>query len=212
MFPPSHSWMAPLVEDMLHNVKTGFTEAVVTGPGRAVFFCGRPSQGDDLTMGKARDAIFLLTGVAMQVGKPVYLATNPMTIQEGQWVIAQAITDCHVKARGPGCPYVNLSTQQPFRPFRFDHTRVSHLKDTPGEVGSNHRPLPHWPPEVKTTIVVRGTKDHHHLSCCCLPQTVGSRVTGVHYPLLRQYSPGQIDQRDLSIPDVGDNIKKMEPI
>ena len=34
-------------------------------------------------MDKARDAAFLLTGVGMWVGKPVYLATDPMTIQEG---------------------------------------------------------------------------------------------------------------------------------
>ena len=36
--PPSHFWMAPLVEDMLCDVWTGFTEAVVIGPGRAVLF------------------------------------------------------------------------------------------------------------------------------------------------------------------------------
>ena len=45
--------------------------------------------------------------------------------------------------RGPGCPHVNLSTQQP---FRFDCTGGSHLKDTPGEVGSDCRSLPHQPP------------------------------------------------------------------
>ena len=43
--PPSHSWMAPLVEDMLHDIRTGLTEVVVTGPGRAVLFCGRHSMG-----------------------------------------------------------------------------------------------------------------------------------------------------------------------
>ena len=36
--PPSHSWMAPLVEDMLHDAGTGLTKAVVTGPGWAVLF------------------------------------------------------------------------------------------------------------------------------------------------------------------------------
>ena len=36
--PPSHSWMAPLVEDMLHDVRTGLTKALVIGPGRAVLF------------------------------------------------------------------------------------------------------------------------------------------------------------------------------
>ena len=27
--PPSHSWMAPLVEDMLHNARTGLTKALL---------------------------------------------------------------------------------------------------------------------------------------------------------------------------------------
>ena len=38
---PSHSWMAPLMEDMLHDARTGLTEAVAIGPGRAVLFYGR---------------------------------------------------------------------------------------------------------------------------------------------------------------------------
>ena len=31
--PPSHSWMAPLMEHMLHNARTRLTKAMVTGPG-----------------------------------------------------------------------------------------------------------------------------------------------------------------------------------
>ena len=38
--PPSHSWIAPLVEDMLHDVRTGLNKAVMTGPGRTVLFFG----------------------------------------------------------------------------------------------------------------------------------------------------------------------------
>ena len=79
--PSSHSWMAPLVEDMLCDVRTGLTKAVVTGPGRAVLFYGRCSLGEGLTMDKARDTTFLLTQVGTWVGKPAYLATDPMTIQ-----------------------------------------------------------------------------------------------------------------------------------
>ena len=67
--PPSHSWMAPLVEDMLHDIRTGLTEVVVTGPGRAVLFYGRCSMGEGLTADEARDATFLLTGAGMWVGK-----------------------------------------------------------------------------------------------------------------------------------------------
>ena len=38
VFPPTHSWMAPLVEDMLQDVRTSLTKAVVIGPGRAILF------------------------------------------------------------------------------------------------------------------------------------------------------------------------------
>ena len=80
---PSYSWMAPLVEDVLCDVRTSLTEAVVTGPGRAVLFYGRHSLGEGLTTDNARDATFLLTGVGTWVGKPAYLPADPMTIQEG---------------------------------------------------------------------------------------------------------------------------------
>ena len=73
---PSHSWMAPLVEDMLHDVKISLTEAVVTGPGRAVLFYGRHSLGEGLTKDEARDAAFLLTRAGTWVGNwPTSLLT-----------------------------------------------------------------------------------------------------------------------------------------
>ena len=87
------------MEDMLCDIRTRLTEAVVTGPGRAILFYGRHSMGENLTADKARDATFLLTGVGTWVGKLAYLATDLMTIQEGRWAIAQAVTDCWVKAR-----------------------------------------------------------------------------------------------------------------
>ena len=105
---PSHSWMAPLMEDILHNARTGLTEAVVIGPGRAVLFYGRHSMGEGLTTDEARDTTFLLTGAGTWVGKSAYLTADAMTIQESRRAIAQAISDCQVKVRGPGCPHVNL--------------------------------------------------------------------------------------------------------
>ena len=72
------------MEDMLHDIRTGLTKAVVTGPGRAVLFYGRCSMGEGLTMNEARDAVFLLTGAGTWIGKLTYLAADPMTIQEGQ--------------------------------------------------------------------------------------------------------------------------------
>ena len=74
----------PLIEDMLHDAMTGLTEAVVTGPDRAVLFYGRCSKGEGLTADKAIDAAFLLTGTGMWVGKSAYLTTDSMTIQEGR--------------------------------------------------------------------------------------------------------------------------------
>ena len=106
--PPSHSWMAPLVEDMLQEARTGLTKAVVIGPGRAVLFYGRCSLGEGLKVDEVRDATFLLTGAGMWVGKSAYLTTNPVTIPEGKRAIAQAVSDNRVKERGLGHPHVNL--------------------------------------------------------------------------------------------------------
>ena len=140
--PPSLSWIAPLVEDMLHDIRTGLIKAVVTGPGRAVLFYGRHSTGEGLTADETRDAAFLLTGAGTLVGKLAYITTDPMMIQEGQQAIAQAMTDHQVKARGSGCPHVNLPAQQP---FRFDHPRGSPVKDVSGDGGSNCQPSPCQP-------------------------------------------------------------------
>ena len=140
--PPSHSWMVPLMEDMLHDARTRLTEALMTGPGRAVLFYGRCSMGEGLTADEARDAAFLFTGAGMLVGKLAYLTTDPMTIQEGRRAIAQAISDHQVKARGPGCPCVNPLAKQP---FQFDPPRSSPLKYASGDGDSNYPPSPHQP-------------------------------------------------------------------
>ena len=59
--PPSHAWMAPVVEDMLQEARAGLTEAVVIGPSRAILFYRRHLMGG-LKVDEARDAAFLLTG------------------------------------------------------------------------------------------------------------------------------------------------------
>ena len=65
---------------------------------------------------------------------------------------------------------------------------------------------------TKTAIDVGGTKGFHHLGYHHLPWTIGLRVTGAHYQWLCQCHPYQIDQRDPSIPNKGDNTDRMEPI
>ena len=67
-------------------------------------------------------------GSGTWVGKPAYLDTDPLTIQEGQQAIAQAITICQIMARGLGHLHMNLSTPQP---FRYDCPRNSPQKDSP---------------------------------------------------------------------------------
>ena len=139
----SHTWTAPLVEDMLCYARTGLTKAVVMGPGRAVLLYGRHSLGEGLSLGKSRDATFILTGAGTWVGKPAYLATDPLTIPEGQWEIIWAITKCQIKVRGHGDPCMNPLTPQP---FRFDQRGDSSLKDTPVDVDSAHQLSLHHPP------------------------------------------------------------------
>ena len=90
---------------------TGLTEAVITSPGRAMLFYGRHSMGEALSLGEARDAAFMLTREGMWVGRPAYLAADPLTLQEGQQTVGQAIADCQIRVRGPQvsmCKSINL--------------------------------------------------------------------------------------------------------
>ena len=97
----SHAWTAPSVEEMLCYARTGLTKAMVTVPGRAVLFYRRHSLGEGLSPDESRDAAFVLTGVGIWVGKPAYLAAEPLTIQEGQQEIAWAVTRMPDKGEGP---------------------------------------------------------------------------------------------------------------
>ena len=140
--PPSHAWMAPVVEDMLQEGRAGFTEAVVIGPDRAILFYGRCPMGVGLKADKARDATFLLTGAGTWMGKSAYLTANPMTLQEGKRAITQAVSDHRVKARGPGFPRMNPLAQQP---FRFNTSRTSPSGDTLAHYGSDKGQTPRQP-------------------------------------------------------------------
>ena len=57
-----------------------------------------------------------------------------MMLQEGKRAITQAVLDHRVKARGPGCPKVNLPAQQP---FRFNMSRTSPPGDALVHYGSD---------------------------------------------------------------------------
>ena len=195
------------MEDMLWDARTRLTEAVVIGPGRAVLFYGRHSMGEGLTADEARDATFLLTGAGMWVGKSAYHAAVPMTIQEGTRAIAQAVTDCWLKVRGPGYPCVNQLSQQPSDLI----PKEAPLWRMPlGMVVLiiNHHLF--GPREAEIAIDVWETKDLHHLSSPHLSQTMGLRVTGVHYQWLLQCCLGLTVQMDPGIPEEVDDTERME--
>ena len=137
---PSHSWTAPLVEDMLQEARAGLTKAVVIGPGKAILFYGRHSLGEGLKVDEGRDAAFLLTRAGTRVGKSPYLAANPMTIPEGKRAITQAVSANTVKVRGPGHPHVNLLAQQS---FQFNAQKVPPPEDMSGDCGFDNPQIPH---------------------------------------------------------------------
>ena len=112
--PPSHAWQVPVVEDMFWDSKSGLKEAVVLGPCWAILFYGRWSLGEGLSLGKARDATFTLSGTISWVGKQAQLNANALSQWKGQQLIAQAITEWSVEARRPGCPCTCLPVLPPF--------------------------------------------------------------------------------------------------
>ena len=69
------------------------------------------------------------------------------------------------EGEGQGHPHVNPLAHQP---FRFDHSRGSPIRDTSGEGGSDHQPLPHWP--LRGWTCNRHQRDQRPpLSCFLLP-------------------------------------------
>ena len=98
--------------------------------------------GEGLKADKARDAAFLLTGAGMWVGKSAYLTADPMMLQEGKRAKAHAVSGHGVKARGPGCPQVNLPAQQP---FRFNIIKASPPGDQSAHEVPKDRQTPQWP-------------------------------------------------------------------
>ena len=98
--------------------------------------------GEGLKADEARDTAFLLTGAGTWLGKSAYLTANPMPLQEGKRAITQAVSDHRVKARGPGCPRVNLPAQQP---FKFNTSRTSPLGDVLAPYSSDGGQTPRQP-------------------------------------------------------------------
>ena len=106
--PPPHACQVPIV-DMVLDSKAGLTEAIVTSPCQAILFYRQHSLGEGLSLGKAQDAMFTLSGTISWVGKHVQLSAKPTSLGDGWQLIAQTITEGHIKPRGPSHPH-SIST------------------------------------------------------------------------------------------------------
>ena len=49
---PPHAWHTPVMEDMVQDGTSSLTEAIVTGPGRAILFYGQQSLGEGPSLGE----------------------------------------------------------------------------------------------------------------------------------------------------------------
>ena len=110
------------MEDLVCEGRTGLTEAIVTGPGWAVLFYGCHLLGEGLALGEAREATFTLSGIIAWVGKQAQISTKPISLGDGRWLIAQAITEGHIEPRGPGHP---RSIPPASMPFNFHYQNMS---------------------------------------------------------------------------------------
>ena len=105
---------APVGKDMHWDSKSGLTEVVVIGPDWAILFYRRWSLGDRLSLGEVQDATFTLSEAISWVSNQAQLNANAVSLWEGQWLIAQAITKQCIEARGPGCPHWYPPALPPF--------------------------------------------------------------------------------------------------
>ena len=71
---------------------------------------------------------------------------------------------------------------------------------------THHHPIS--PLEARNIIDIGETKGLNHLGFLHLPQTIGLRVTGVHYQKCPQCCQDLTGQMDQDAPDEVDNIEK----
>ena len=74
--------------------------------------------------------MFTLSGTISWVGKQAQLSAKPVSLGDGQLLIAHAITEGHIEPRGPGHPHSIPSASTPFnfhnQDFSFHDQQTSH--------------------------------------------------------------------------------------
>ena len=211
--PPSHAWQAPIMEDMLRDCKAGLTEAIVTSPGQAILFYRQQSLGERPSLGKAWDAMFTLSGTVSWVGKWAQLSAKPASLGDGWWLIAQAITEGHIKPRGSSHP---CSIPPASTPFNFHNQDLSPWPASipvVAEWWEVPRLSPHPAHQGQGQLLRQGQDwDQRqwelwvaHPSHLCSPQTMGLKVTKVQCQLPHQWHQCQRDQEVLGIHAMGNS-------
>ena len=103
--PLSHTWQAPIVEDMVQHGQAGLTEATVTNSRlghpvlwAAVFRRTEFGQGAGCTVHTVRclQLGWQMSPTQCQASKPRWC----------QWLVTQPITEGHIEPRGPSCPHL----------------------------------------------------------------------------------------------------------
>ena len=193
---------------MLHHGRTGLTEAVVTGLGRAVLFCGRQSLGEGLHLGKARDASFTLTRAGTWIGILAYFAPDPLTIREGQQVIVQAITECQSRWEDQDihepiqCPPSHSDSIIKVSPPQKEHPKGAGLH-------SQHHPIGH--PEAGIMAIGDGTGGQFNPSHPHPCQIRDSKVIEVRCWQLLQCPHSWTGLKTHGIPNMADDVGRPEP-
>ena len=182
------------MEDMVQDGKSSITEAVVIGPGQTVLFYGSQSLGEGLSLYKVWHTLFMLSGAIGWVGKQAQLNANPVSLGEGQQLIAQAITEQCIKPRGPRFPCSILPASSPVNFCSQDQSpwqQVSQLLLNNGrcpDVTLGHCTRNKAENYKKAETEARGNENdglshRHHLHPC---QIMGLRVTKVQCQLPHQ--------------------------
>ena len=209
---PPYTWQVPIVEDMVWQGRADLMKAVVTSPGRAIFFYGWQSLGEGLSLGDVRDATFTLSGVIAWVGIQAQLKAKLVSHGDGWQLIAQAIAKGHMSLGGLVAliPFHLHCHHSIFIIKTCHHDQPTSQLLPNGErcpglaLGQESRNGAGHHSEVRTEARDNKKYGSLHHSCLCFHQIMDLRVIGAQHQLHHQCCQGLRGQEDWDIHTVGD--------